>query len=191
MPLEGNLELSKRWFVFVCRSKPLSGSHLFQKFWAICRTSHLFSSPSQRMNPPTRCRPGRWSGGYSRDSAYTFRAPRTGYSSAVTLPSPRRLKSCHISRSWRISHCYASPFLKARPGSTHGYDIIDHAQLNPELGTPEDFDLFVKALHQHEMGQILDIVPNHMGVLGGDNAWWRWTCSKTENPRNLQTSSRH
>jgi (1->4)-alpha-D-glucan 1-alpha-D-glucosylmutase len=71
-----------------------------------------------------------------------------------------------------ISHCYAPPFLKARPGSTHGYDIIDHSQLNPELGTPEDFDGFVKALHEHGMGQILDIVPNHMGIMGADNAWW-------------------
>jgi (1->4)-alpha-D-glucan 1-alpha-D-glucosylmutase len=71
-----------------------------------------------------------------------------------------------------ISHCYASPYLKARPGSTHGYDIIDHNQLNPEIGTAEEYDQFVEALHQHNMGQILDIVPNHMGVMGADNAWW-------------------
>lgn len=71
-----------------------------------------------------------------------------------------------------ISHCYASPFLRARPGSMHGYDIIDHNSLNPEIGTPADFDKFVAALHQHDMGQILDIVPNHMGVMGSDNEWW-------------------
>jgi (1->4)-alpha-D-glucan 1-alpha-D-glucosylmutase len=71
-----------------------------------------------------------------------------------------------------ISHCYASPYLKARPGSTHGYDIIDHSVLNPEIGTVEDFESFVAALHEHGMGQILDIVPNHMGVMGADNAWW-------------------
>src|SRR2546423_8378316 len=71
-----------------------------------------------------------------------------------------------------ISHCYASPYLRARPGSTHGYDIIDHNQLNPEIGTPEEFERFVDTLHQHNMGQILDIVPNHMGVMGADNAWW-------------------
>src|SRR5215467_15310753 len=71
-----------------------------------------------------------------------------------------------------ISHCYASPYLKARPGSMHGYDIIDHNQLNPEIGTPEEFDKFVETLHRHGMGQILDIVPNHMGVMGADNAWW-------------------
>ena len=71
-----------------------------------------------------------------------------------------------------ISHCYASPYLRARPGSMHGYDIIDHNTLNPELGTPEDYASFVSELHQHGMRQILDIVPNHMGVMGSDNAWW-------------------
>ncbi len=71
-----------------------------------------------------------------------------------------------------ISHCYASPYLRARPGSRHGYDIIDHHHLNPEIGTPEDYERFVTALHQHGMGQILDIVPNHMGIMGSDNAWW-------------------
>ena len=71
-----------------------------------------------------------------------------------------------------ISHCYASPYLRARPGSMHGYDIIDHNVLNPEIGTVEDFDAFVGALRAHGMGQILDVVPNHMGVMGADNAWW-------------------
>ena len=71
-----------------------------------------------------------------------------------------------------ISHCYASPYLRARPGSMHGYDIIDHHHLNPEIGTPEDYERFVAALHEHGMQQILDIVPNHMGIMGSDNAWW-------------------
>ena len=71
-----------------------------------------------------------------------------------------------------ISHCYASPYLRARPGSLHGYDIIDHQHLNPEIGTPEEYERFVAALHKHGMQQILDIVPNHMGILGSDNAWW-------------------
>jgi (1->4)-alpha-D-glucan 1-alpha-D-glucosylmutase len=71
-----------------------------------------------------------------------------------------------------ISHCYISPCLKARPGSLHGYDIVDHNSFNPEIGTAEDFDHFVETLHQHAMGLILDIVPNHMGVMGSDNAWW-------------------
>jgi len=71
-----------------------------------------------------------------------------------------------------ISHIYASPYLRARPGSLHGYDIIDHNALNPEIGTPEDYEHFVAELHRYGMGQILDIVPNHMGVMGSDNAWW-------------------
>ncbi|HEX2825662.1 MAG TPA: malto-oligosyltrehalose synthase [Burkholderiales bacterium] len=71
-----------------------------------------------------------------------------------------------------VSHLYCSPYLKARPGSTHGYDIIDHNALNPEIGTAEDFERFVETLSQHGMGHILDMVPNHMGVMGADNAWW-------------------
>jgi (1->4)-alpha-D-glucan 1-alpha-D-glucosylmutase len=71
-----------------------------------------------------------------------------------------------------ITHCYASPYLRSRPGSMHGYDIIDHHHLDPEIGTPEDYERFVAALHQHGMGQILDVVPNHMGIMSADNAWW-------------------
>ncbi len=71
-----------------------------------------------------------------------------------------------------ISHCYASPYLKARKGSLHGYDIVDHNSLNPEIGGEESFRGFVQALHAQDMGQILDLVPNHMGVGGSDNTWW-------------------
>ena len=71
-----------------------------------------------------------------------------------------------------ISHLYTSPPLKARKGSQHGYDVVDHGMLNPELGTRAEFDAMVAALHAHEMGLVIDIVPNHMGVLDGDNAWW-------------------
>lgn len=71
-----------------------------------------------------------------------------------------------------ISHVYASPFLKARPGSTHGYDIVDHDKLNPELGGEEAFARLSETLQQHDLGLILDFVPNHMGVGYADNAWW-------------------
>ena len=71
-----------------------------------------------------------------------------------------------------ISHLYCSPYFRARAGSTHGYDVVDHGALNPELGTREDYDAFVAALREHGLGQILDIVPNHVGVMGADNAWW-------------------
>lgn len=71
-----------------------------------------------------------------------------------------------------ISHLYTSPLLKARPGSMHGYDVTDHSQLNPELGTQEDFERLVATLRNHQMGLIVDIVPNHLGVMGNDNRWW-------------------
>ena len=71
-----------------------------------------------------------------------------------------------------ISHVYASPYLKARPGSTHGYDIVDHGQLNPELGDELAFRDMVTAFRDSGLGQVLDFVPNHMGVGGADNPWW-------------------
>ena len=71
-----------------------------------------------------------------------------------------------------ISHCYLSPILKARPGSLHGYDITDHSSLNPEIASAEDFEQFVAELMRRGMGHIMDLVPNHMGVMGADNGWW-------------------
>ncbi|MGE4243755.1 malto-oligosyltrehalose synthase [Ramlibacter sp.] len=71
-----------------------------------------------------------------------------------------------------IGHLYSSPYLRARPGSTHGYDIVDHAAVNPEVGDALALTRLGEALRRHGMGQMLDIVPNHMGVLEADNAWW-------------------
>ena len=71
-----------------------------------------------------------------------------------------------------VSHIYSSPVLKARAGSLHGYDIIDHNSLNPEVGNYEDFQNLVRELKNYGMGQILDFVPNHMGVGLGINPWW-------------------
>ncbi|MBT1073987.1 malto-oligosyltrehalose synthase [Geobacter grbiciae] len=71
-----------------------------------------------------------------------------------------------------ISDVYASPLFKARAGSMHGYDIVDHDSLNPELGDRDDFDSLCGALGRHGMGQILDFVPNHMCVEGGGNDRW-------------------
>jgi len=70
-----------------------------------------------------------------------------------------------------VSHIYASPIMEARPGSTHGYDIVNHNRLNPEIGGEEDFGVLVDAMRRHSIGLILDFVPNHMGI-GGDNPWW-------------------
>jgi maltooligosyltrehalose synthase len=71
-----------------------------------------------------------------------------------------------------VSHLYASSYLKARAGSLHGYDIVDHNAINPEIGSEGDFDAMCSVLAAHGMSQILDIVPNHMGVLQSDNIWW-------------------
>jgi (1->4)-alpha-D-glucan 1-alpha-D-glucosylmutase len=71
-----------------------------------------------------------------------------------------------------ISHLYASPFLKSRPDSTHGYDIVDHNQLDPELGGEAGFAALSAALAEADMGLILDFVPNHMGIGHADNSWW-------------------
>lgn len=70
-----------------------------------------------------------------------------------------------------ISHIYASPLFKARPGSEHGYDIVDPTVLDPELGTTAEFHQLVRALHDEDMGLILDIVPNHMAA-DASNPWW-------------------
>jgi (1->4)-alpha-D-glucan 1-alpha-D-glucosylmutase len=72
-----------------------------------------------------------------------------------------------------ITDCYSSPILKASPGSTHGYDIVDHGVLNAELGTTDEFDTFAESLKQRQMGLILDFVPNHMGLDPSANVWWR------------------
>ncbi|MBN1238991.1 MAG: malto-oligosyltrehalose synthase [Gammaproteobacteria bacterium] len=71
-----------------------------------------------------------------------------------------------------VSHCYLSPYLKTRPHSTHGYDVIDHSRLNPELGDDADYDQMCRTLDDHGLEQLLDIVPNHIGVMGSDNRWW-------------------
>jgi (1->4)-alpha-D-glucan 1-alpha-D-glucosylmutase len=71
-----------------------------------------------------------------------------------------------------ITHLYASPFLKARKGSTHGYDIVDHTKFNPELGGEAGFERLSATLQQHDLGLILDFVPNHVGVHFADNPWW-------------------
>jgi (1->4)-alpha-D-glucan 1-alpha-D-glucosylmutase len=71
-----------------------------------------------------------------------------------------------------ISDLYASPYLQARPGSTHGYDITNHDALNPEIGSEADHLRLSAVLREHGMGHLLDVVPNHMSVAGGTNPWW-------------------
>lgn len=68
-----------------------------------------------------------------------------------------------------ITDIYASPYFKAKEGSLHGYDIVDPNTLNPEIGTEEEYNAFVAELQRHGMGQILDIVSNHMCIESKEN----------------------
>src|SRR5262249_19201503 len=72
-----------------------------------------------------------------------------------------------------VGACYCSPFLKARPGSMHGYDIVEHNALNPEIGSEAEYEAFVERLSAHDVGLGLDFVPNHMGVEPVMNPWWK------------------
>ena len=71
-----------------------------------------------------------------------------------------------------ISDCYLSPITTARTGSVHGYDVVNHSAINPELGSEEDFQRFLAALHERGMGIVQDIVPNHMAIGDPANQWW-------------------
>jgi (1->4)-alpha-D-glucan 1-alpha-D-glucosylmutase len=73
-----------------------------------------------------------------------------------------------------VSHAYSSPLLRSAAGSTHGYDTVDHAHIDEPRGGREGFDRFVAALHEHGLGLVLDLVPNHMGVADAAEAAWWW-----------------
>lgn len=75
-------------------------------------------------------------------------------------------------RALGVSHLYASPWLKARGGSAHGYDITDHNAFNPELGGDHGFRHLAAIVDDYRLGHILDFVPNHMGIGKSDNLWW-------------------
>jgi (1->4)-alpha-D-glucan 1-alpha-D-glucosylmutase len=72
-----------------------------------------------------------------------------------------------------ITDCYSSPILRARPGSPHGYDVIDHSQVNPELGGEEQLVEFARELRARGMGLLVDVVPNHMSIADSLNEWWQ------------------
>jgi (1->4)-alpha-D-glucan 1-alpha-D-glucosylmutase len=72
-----------------------------------------------------------------------------------------------------VGTCYTAPYFTAEPGSTHGYDVCNHNEINPELGGEAAHRQFIDALKQHGLGHVVDFVPNHMGIGGGGNAWWR------------------
>jgi (1->4)-alpha-D-glucan 1-alpha-D-glucosylmutase len=72
-----------------------------------------------------------------------------------------------------ISHAYASPYFQAGAESLHGYDITDHNKLNAAIGSRQEYDAWIAELHSHGMGQIVDFVPNHMGINDPQNVWWQ------------------
>lgn len=71
-----------------------------------------------------------------------------------------------------VSDVYTAPYLQAEAGSTHGYNVVSHTAINRELGGEEGYVAFTDAIRDHGLGHILDMVPNHMGIAGSDNAWW-------------------
>ena len=71
-----------------------------------------------------------------------------------------------------VSHVYSSPYLQAAPGSMHGYDVVDHRSVNEELGGAAAHGRFTAKLREVGLGQVLDIVPNHMAISGSRNRWW-------------------
>src|SRR5213596_2062648 len=71
-----------------------------------------------------------------------------------------------------VSDIYASPYFQASPDTLHGYDITDHNKLNAAIGSRADYDAWIAELHAHSMGQVLDFVPNHLGIADSRNEWW-------------------
>jgi (1->4)-alpha-D-glucan 1-alpha-D-glucosylmutase len=71
-----------------------------------------------------------------------------------------------------VSDAYSSPYFQARAESLHGYDITDHNKLNAAIGSRAEYDAWIAELHKHKMGQVLDFVPNHMGIAEPLNKWW-------------------
>ncbi|MDQ1272690.1 MAG: (1-_4)-alpha-D-glucan 1-alpha-D-glucosylmutase [Planctomycetota bacterium] len=108
------------------------------------------------------------------DNLSTPRIPVSTY----RLQFNRRFKFCDAKKiicyfhDLGITDIYASPYCKAREGSLHGYDIVDHNTLNPEIGTEEEYHEMVQELGKYQMGQMLDIVPNHMCITSKENTWW-------------------
>lgn len=94
---------------------------------------------------------------------------RLQFNSAFTFRDARRIVPYLAQLG--ITDIYASPLLRPRTGSTHGYDIVDANSLNPQLGTPDDFTELHGELDRHGMGLLLDIVPNHMAA-SHENSWW-------------------
>src|ERR1700759_5808573 len=122
--------------------------------------------------PATGFRPGRCSGGSEHDMPPAL--PLATYRLQLTADFNFEHAAAVVPylKALGISHVYASPFTTARKGSTHGYDVVDHTRLNPELGGDAGFERLSNALKAHDVWLILAFVPNHVGVHYADNPWW-------------------
>ncbi|MDX1375286.1 MAG: 4-alpha-glucanotransferase, partial [Burkholderiales bacterium] len=133
------------------RKLPLELDALFEN----PRVLALLERLSRTRPHPARARPG---------PRHQARIPRATYrvqlSPSFTFNDAVRIVP-YLARLG-VSHLYCSPILRARAGSMHGYDIVDHRSINPELGGQDGFDRLVEALRAHDLGIVLDIVPNHM-----------------------------
>ena len=102
-----------------------------------------------------------------------YRAPTSTYrlqfNAGFTFEQARRIADYLADLG--ITDLYSSPVLRARKGSTHGYDVVDASMVNPELGGEEHFVALQEELHEQKLGFILDIVPNHMAA-SPENGWW-------------------
>ncbi|MDE3153555.1 MAG: malto-oligosyltrehalose synthase [Acidobacteriota bacterium] len=111
----------------------------------------------------------------SQSAPHRVRIPRATYrlqfNAAFTFTDAERLVP--YLDELGISDCYASSYLVAVPGSTHGYDVADPTRLNPEIGSETEYEAWVRALAARGMGHLLDIVPNHMGIARSANPWWQ------------------
>ena len=106
-------------------------------------------------------------------------APPTGCSSAATSASPRRASSCRTCATSASRHLYLPPSFQARPGSTHGYDVVDPTSISEELGGEAEFRALVAAAREAGLGVILDIVPNHMAIDDANRYWADRSCASS------------
>ncbi len=97
-------------------------------------------------------------------STYRIQLPGLGFAGALAV--------LDYIRSLGAGGVYTSPYLRAERGSTHGYDVVDHAALHPELGTREEYDAFTDGMRSRDLRHVMDFVPNHVGIGSGENAWF-------------------
>jgi hypothetical protein len=139
---------------------------------------------SARLQP----RPFRLARAATTEAVVAFRLHRVGNERTVQPRIPVSTYRLQFNRDFTFEHAralveyfcelgvtdfYSSPILKARPGSPHGYDIVDHAQVNPEVGTEEQLVELARTLRERGMGVLVDVVPNHMCIAGSENRWWQ------------------